>query len=337
MRWSTLSAKDRRSAIGRSTVALLCILSAVDPLGWWYRGPVTNIFANCGIAAGQTITAESISVACGITTEKIRNVIGRLLSNRDIMQAVDDGRHGRQIDPRVVSALSNALSLRSGEVTTIVVMLSAQNFAPDDAIHQLSLAAKRYLDLTAASGVMSAGRGSQGQSEGRLSSSSQVHPSDATFPGVDAKDLMDYKGECSFNSPCKIVLNRTYAVAGPISFDYRGPFAHITSIFLLSIPQGNGSFHFSYQIQAPSNLDQAPGFHTQSHYHINMSISTSGTSTVGEQRVTLAGQSEKYDFSVGLDESKDHLVVLSAVITQPDDTSAGFSPALHYTFSFSSG
>ena len=199
---------------------------------------VNNIIASCAVAAGGSISAQSISIQCGPSADDIKALVEQVISNHGLVQLAEDYRKGGGIIQDEVVKISAKLHLKPEEVSAIIKSLSSEIVIPETAAQQFAQLTREYIDTAVKVRALLASDPSKGQADTALKSGDILQArrliGQAKTTKVD--DLFDYPPgtisrafsgeECQFwvlrpkipggfpAHTCDVELNKIYAFVG---------------------------------------------------------------------------------------------------------------------------
>jgi len=143
--------------VGRTAVWLLCAgtaftaILAIVVIFLLIRGPQRvagdTIIANCAIAAGGSVTARTISVACGPSVDQIEGLIGQISSNAEIINLLKDYRNNRTANAALISKIATTLRMTPADISAVVSALSSEIVIPQNALSQFAGVTREYIDI----------------------------------------------------------------------------------------------------------------------------------------------------------------------------------------------
>jgi len=152
--WRWLSKKDNRERIafvstGGAAVAagLWTVFVYIAPDKKAETAAPTSVVAACGVAAGSSIGAASITVSCGPSEIEIKAIVAKVVSAADLAGLVERAAEHESATTPQTAELASKLGLPPDEVSGIFKALARQGLDANRATAQFATVARDYLDV----------------------------------------------------------------------------------------------------------------------------------------------------------------------------------------------
>jgi hypothetical protein len=105
------------------------------------------VVAGCGVAAGSSIGAESITVTCGPSEMEIKAIVTKVVSAADLAGLVERASTRESAQAPQTAELASKLGLPPDEVSGIFKALARQGLDANRGPAQFAIVARDYLDV----------------------------------------------------------------------------------------------------------------------------------------------------------------------------------------------